>query len=78
MGSLGIAPKRDCTHFLKIGFVVARGWFYSCYIYQGYKYDKERKIVRNKLSLKMGALPLGCNSTSTEFVFAGCEFTKII
>ena len=25
--SLGIAPKRNCTHFLKIGFVVAGGGF---------------------------------------------------
>ena len=24
-GSLGIAPTRNCTHFLKIGYVVARG-----------------------------------------------------
>ena len=49
-GSLGIAPTRDCTHFLKIGFVVARGGFYSYYGYQGNKFDKERKIVRKKLS----------------------------
>ena len=27
LGSLGIAPTWDCTHFLKIGFVVARGRF---------------------------------------------------
>ena len=49
-GSLGIAPTRNCTHFLKIGFVVAGGGFYSYYIHQGNKSDKERKIVRKKLS----------------------------
>ena len=48
-GSLGIAPTRNCTHFLKIGFVVAGGGFYSYYIQRGNKSDKERKIVR-KLS----------------------------
>ena len=71
-GSLGIAPTRNCTHFLKIGFVVARGGFYSNYIHQGNKSDKERKIGRKKLSfmhrkrfLKMRVIPCGCNSTST-------------
>ena len=48
-GSLGIAPTRNCTHFLKIAFVVDRGGFYSYYIYQGNKSDKERKIVSKKL-----------------------------
>ena len=38
-----------CTHFLKIGFVVAGGGFYSYYIRHGNKSDKERKIVRKKL-----------------------------
>ena len=47
--SLGIAPIRDCTHFLKVVFVVAGGGFYS-YIHQGNKLDKEKKIVRKKLS----------------------------
>ena len=28
-GSSGIAPTRNCTHFLKIGFMVARGGFIS-------------------------------------------------
>ena len=32
-----------CTHFLKIGF-------YSYYIHQGNKSDKERKIERKKKS----------------------------
>ena len=39
-----------CTHFLKIGFVVAGGGFYSYYNHQGNKLDKERKIFRIKLS----------------------------
>ena len=38
-----------CTHFLKIG-LVAGGRFYSYFINQGNKSDKERKIVRKKLS----------------------------
>jgi hypothetical protein len=42
-GSSGIAPTPDCTHFLKIGFIVAGGWFYSYNIHQGNKLDKERK-----------------------------------
>ena len=49
-GSLGIAPIRECTHFLKIGFVVAEDGFYSYYIHQVNKLDKERKIVRKRLS----------------------------
>ena len=28
-GSLGFAPTRNCTHCIKIGFVVAGGGFYS-------------------------------------------------
>jgi hypothetical protein len=47
-GSIGIAPTHNCTHFLKIGFVVAWGGFYSYYIRQGNKIDKERQIVRQK------------------------------
>ena len=43
-GSLGIAPTRNCTHFLKIEFVVARGGFYSYYIHQGNKSEIERKL----------------------------------
>jgi hypothetical protein len=49
-GSQGIAPTRDLTCFLKILFLVAGGWFYSNYILQGYKTDKEWKILRKKLS----------------------------
>ena len=49
-GSLSIAPTRNCTHFLKIGLEVAGGGFYFCYIHQGNKSDKERKILRKKLS----------------------------
>ena len=47
-GSLGIAPTQDCIDFLKTGFVVAAGGFYSYYIHQWNKSDKERKIVRKK------------------------------
>ena len=36
-------------HFLKITFVVAGDGFYSYYIHQGHKSDKERKIVRKNL-----------------------------
>ena len=43
--SLGIAPTWNCTHFLKIEFMIAGGGFYSYYI----RTDKERKIVRKKL-----------------------------
>ena len=46
MGSLGIATTRNCIHFLKVAFVVAEGGFYSYYIPQGNKSDKERKIVK--------------------------------
>ena len=48
MGSLGIAPTRNCTHLIKIGFVVAGSGFHS--YHQGNKSDKERKILRKKLS----------------------------
>ena len=43
-GSLGIAPTRNFPHFLKFGFVVAGDGFYSYYIHQGNKSDKERKL----------------------------------
>jgi hypothetical protein len=43
-----MASTQDCTHFHKIGFMVAGGGFYSYYIHQGNKLDKERKIVRKK------------------------------
>jgi hypothetical protein len=49
-GSHGIAITQNCTHFLKIGLVVAGGWFYSDCIHQGNKSDTEMKIVRKKLS----------------------------
>ena len=50
LGSLGIAPTRDYIHFLKIGFLVAGVGLYSYYIHQGNRLDKERKIVRKRLS----------------------------
>ena len=46
---IGIAPTRNYTHFLKIGFAVAEGGFNSYYIQQGNKSDKERKIVKKSL-----------------------------
>ena len=49
-GSLGIAATRNYAHIPKIGFVVAGGGFYSYYIHQRNISDKERKIVRKKLS----------------------------
>ena len=33
-GSLDIAATQNCTHYLKIGFMVAGGGFYSYYIHQ--------------------------------------------
>ena len=44
----GIAPTRNCTHFLKIGFMVAGGGFYSYYIHHGNYSDKERNIIRKR------------------------------
>ena len=46
--SLGIAPTRNRTLFLKIGVVVAGGGFYAYYIHQGNKADEEREILRKK------------------------------
>ena len=45
MGSHGIEPKRDWTHFLKIGFVIAGGGFYSYYNLQYIKLYKKKKTV---------------------------------
>ena len=50
MGSCGIDPTRNCIHFLKNGMMVAGGRFYSYYIHPEHKSDKEKKIVRKKLS----------------------------
>ena len=47
-GSHGIEPKRDWTHFLKIGFVVAGSGFYSYYNLQCIKLDKENRIQEKK------------------------------
>ena len=46
-----IEPKRDWTHFLEIGFVVAEGGFYSYYNLQYIKLDKEKKNSRKKTIL---------------------------
>ena len=43
IGSLGIAPTRNCTHFLKIGFWSTGAGFFPYYIHQGNKSDKERQ-----------------------------------
>ena len=40
--------------------MVAGGGFYSYYILEGNKLDKEKEIFKN-----VGAIPRGCNSTST-------------
>ena len=71
-GSLGIAPARNCTNFLKIGFVVAGGGFYSYYIHQGNKLDKERNIVKKRLSFMHAksfnnSLKDGYNSVLVQF-----------
>ena len=62
IGSLSIASTytRNCTHFLKFGFVIAGGGFFSYYIHQGNKSEKENQIVRKKLSFmqfRVGAIP---------------------
>ena len=49
MVHLVLHPHEIASTFLKIRFVVAG--FYSYYIHQKNKLDKERKIVRKKLSL---------------------------
>ena len=49
-GFLGIKPTRDLTHFLKIKFVIAGGWFYSYYNLQCIELDKGRKNVRKENS----------------------------
>ena len=69
----GIAPT-----FLKLDSWLPGAGFYSYYIHQGNKSDKERKIVRKNrvlcilkdkcIFLKMGAIPCRCNSTSTVYV----------
>ena len=44
MVHLVLHPRGIAPTFLKLNL-----WFYSYYIYQGNKLDKERKIVRRKL-----------------------------
>ena len=48
-GSRGIAPTRNCTHFLKIRFVVAGGGFYSYYNHQCIRLDKEGENCEKKV-----------------------------
>ena len=69
MGSHGIEPKRDLTHFLKIRFVVAGGRFYSYFKLQCIKLDKENRFQEEEKNqfyayrknftpfLKMGSIP---------------------
>ena len=65
-------------HPHEIAFVVTEGGFYSYYIHQGNKSDKERNIVRKKYwfmhTKRFNTLfkKSGCNSTSTNYVMA-CE-----
>ena len=71
-GSLGIAPTRNCTHFLKIGYVVARGGVFSN---KGINQSKKGKLEENikfyaykkilYIFLKMGAIPRLPYSVST-------------
>ena len=70
LGSISIAPTRDCTHFLKIWFVVTGCGFYSYDIHQGNKLDNESKIVRKLWSFMHTkrfntSFKYGCHSTST-------------
>ena len=81
-GSPGIATSRNCTNFLKIGFVVARNGFYSYYIHQGNKSQKERKIVRKKLSFMHTKrfkffFKNGCNSVWVQFTISRVVFLYI-
>ena len=48
IGSLIIASTHNCTLFLKIGFMIAGGSFYSYYVHQD-KSDKESKIIIKKI-----------------------------
>ena len=50
MVHLVLHPHRIAPTFLKIGFVVAGVGYCSYHIHPGNKSDKERKIVRKKLS----------------------------
>ena len=75
--SLGIAPTRNP---LRIGLAVAGGGFYSYYIAQGIKSDRERKIVRKIVLFKSirnskrrnkGNFTLKSNSNKIKFVGVG-------
>ena len=63
-GSLVIARTRNCTHFLRIGFVVAGGWFYSYIINQGNKSDKDKFYVSKDV---IHFLKDWCNSKCVQF-----------
>ena len=70
-----------CTHFLKIGFVVAGGGFYSYHIHQGNKSYKQRKIVRKKLSFMPikrfnTFLKYRCNSVGVQFHVNHCTLVQ--
>ena len=69
MGSHGIEPKRDWTHFLKIVFVIAGGGFYSYYNHICIKLDKGKKksvlciqktfnaVFKNGFNPVLGSIP---------------------
>ena len=69
LGSIGIAPTLDCTHFLEIGIVVAGGGFYSYYIHQDNKLDEERKILKGFMHTKdlISFFKDGCNPSWVHF-----------
>jgi hypothetical protein len=52
-GMVVYRDSQDCTHSLKIRFVVDGGGFYSYYMHQEKNSDKERKIVRKKVSFML-------------------------
>ena len=71
-GSSGIATTWDCTHFLNIGFVVARGGLNSYYNPQCIQLDKERNFVTKRLVLWLQKdirhfLENGCNPMWVQF-----------
>ena len=66
LGSLGIAPTRNCTYFLKIGFVVAGGaaGFIPINPTRVINQIKRKNVLCMQKDL-IHFLKDGCNSTST-------------
>ena len=50
IGSLGIAPTRNCTHFLKNGFVVAGAVFIPIISKKGINQIKKENCKKHKIS----------------------------